>query len=94
MHFLSTRFSQETTLNTFDNLPEQRETITEHQRPETHQNASDDGLMIPTAGSLRSKFCRLQTLNTEPPEMLYENEAWAPKYERIEVFRKHRINAE
>jgi len=42
-----------------------------------------------------SKFFRYQkTSFSQPPETLYENEAWAPEAEFVGLFRKRRVNAE
>ncbi|HUX47161.1 MAG TPA: hypothetical protein VMV58_04040 [Desulfosporosinus sp.] len=38
--------------------------------------------------------CETVSSISQPPETLYENEAWAPEIEFVGLFRKRRINAE
>lgn len=44
--------------------------------------------------NLMSKLFRTQKFFSAPPEVLHENEAWAPEYEYVGLFRKHRASAE
>jgi hypothetical protein len=95
MRFLNTRFSQEITIDTINNPQKQREPATELIQEEKHRNVSEIGLTASNSTNLMSKFYRYETLfNIEPPEVLYENEAWAPTTESIGLFHKRRVNIE
>lgn len=62
---------------------------------DTPQYTPENAPSIPTSLNLMRRFFRIQKLSlSEPPEILHENEAWAPDTETVGLFRKRRVNVQ
>lgn len=95
MGFLKTRFFKDNAVENIDAVSEQNETASENCQQNIPKNSHETIPIDPISVNLMSRFFRSQKLSSsEPPEILHENEAWAPETEFVGLFRKHRVNVE
>lgn len=94
MGFLKKIFSNDNTAENVDTITEQSITVSNNSQEDTPKNAPESVQSSPTSVNLMSKFFRTQkSFLSEPPEILHENEAWAPETEFVGLFRKRRVSA-
>lgn len=96
MSFLRKIFWNDKPSKNIDAISEKNPTISDDCQIEDSQdsleNSSQTDQFAPTFVNLRSKLLRNQKSASAPPEILHENEAWAPEVEFVGLFRKRRFN--
>lgn len=89
MDFLKKIFTKDTC----ENNDQSSESTLSNDTLNTPQNSPEESQPAPTTVNLMSKLFRTQKLSfSEPPEMLHDNEAWAPETGYVGLFRKRKIN--
>ncbi|MDP4159683.1 MAG: hypothetical protein Q8911_07980 [Bacillota bacterium] len=86
MLFTKTLFSKMLPSDKINDNLEQSDAVT---------NSIEEETPALSSSNLMSRFYRFQkNSDAEAPDVLYENEAWAPKNETTGLFRKLRMNVE
>lgn len=91
MNFIKNFFSKDTPADNETKL--EQSVLQAKETLDNPPNSPEKSQSAPTSVNLMSKLFRTPKLSvSEPPEMLHENEAWAPETGYVGLFRKRKIN--